>query len=65
MRMIVKSKYVKREGYWFNIERDGDKYYVVNTKRKRSLTDRDSLPFIIKECDSLVEAKKYLENLLK
>lgn len=66
MISLVCSKFIKSQGYWFNIVMldSSNKYAIQNTMRKQNQTDRDGLPFLLaNDFDSLEEAKKYLDSL--
>ncbi len=59
---IIKSKFIKK--YWFNIVQSENGFYIFNTQRKRKLSDRDGIGYIVpdSECSSLAEAIKFLED---
>ena len=68
MRTIAHSRFIEKEGYWFNAEVDDDgKFWIVDTRRKRNQIDRDGLPILFSEDSfkTLNEAKKYLDSLEK
>lgn len=66
MRKIITSKFIEKEGYWFNIEKiaDGD-YIIFNTQRRKNQSDRDGIGYVIEYFENLKEAKEYLENIQK
>jgi hypothetical protein len=66
MHTLISSKFVEKEGYLFDIiQTDIHCFEIFNTRRKRNQTDRDGLGYCVAKFDSLVEAKKYINNLIK
>lgn len=62
MREVVKSKFVKSEGYVINIEKEWDVFVIVNTQRKQN-GDRDGIGYNMEVFDMLEKAEEYLNNL--
>jgi hypothetical protein len=65
MNKIISSKFIKK--YWFDIIQTDTGYHVFNTQRKFKQSDRDGIGYIVSEseCETLNEAKKFLEDFEK
>lgn len=65
MHTIVKSKFIRK--YWFDIIQTEKGFHIFNTQRKRKLSDRDGIGYIVAESEfnTLDEAVKFLEEYEK
>lgn len=63
---IISEKFIKSEGYWFNVVQEGENTYtIVNTRRKINRIDRDNIEFYTEHSfDNEDEAKKFLNNMI-
>lgn len=65
MHTIVKSKFIRK--YWFDIIQTEKGFHIFNTQRKRKLSDRDGIGYIVPESEfnTLDEAIQFLEEYEK
>lgn len=65
MHKIVKTKFIKK--YWFDIIQTEKGFHVFNTKRKRNMSDRDGIGYIVPESEfkTLSEAIIFLDEYEK
>lgn len=64
MYKLIKPKFVRSEGYWFNIIQTSDtSFEIVNTKRRQDQTTRDGLGYTVKSFANLENATKFLDSL--
>jgi len=68
MHTICHSRFIEKQGYWFDIiQLDKRKFKIFNTQRKRLLHVRDGIGYYSSEMEfeTIEEAKKYLDSLEK
>ena len=67
MYKLIKPKFIKSEGYWFNVVQTSDiSFEIVNTKRRqtnRDGTTRDGLGYVVKSFNNLENAINFLNSL--
>ncbi|MFA5995836.1 MAG: hypothetical protein WCW27_01165 [Patescibacteria group bacterium] len=64
MHQIIKTKFIEKEGHWFNIVKYRENSYsVVNTQRKRMQNERDGIDYEVENFDNLKDAESYLNRL--
>lgn len=60
----ISSKYIEKEGYWFNVRKvSKDSFVVYKTQRKRNQIDRDGIGYTVQTFNNQKNAEKYLEDL--
>ena len=64
MHMLIKQKFIKSEGYLFNIVQTGDtSFEIVNTKIREDRTTKDGLGYTVKFFNNLGSETKFLDSL--